>query len=157
MITITDQMVEDTANKLLAEFSEQAIVDAAEAGTWPAKLWDEVTEAGLTTALDEGLAGLPQALAIAKASGTHPAPVPLVETMLARGLAHAAGQALPEGPCTIAPPRTSCVKLTKEGAGFRLRGSLGAVPFGRWCQLVAVSCDGQLAIVPAEGDRKSVV
>lgn len=151
MIKITEQMVEDTANKLLGNGSEQAVVDAAENGAWPAKLWEEVTESGLTTALDEGLDGLPAALAIAKASGTHPAPVPLTETIMARGLAHAAKLALPEGPATLAPPRTSDVKLSKDGNGFRLRGAIGAVPFGRWSQHVAVACDGQLALVPTKG------
>jgi acyl-CoA dehydrogenase len=150
MIKISDQMVEDTANKLLGASAGQALVEAAERGEWPAKLWAEVTEAGLTMALDDGLEGLPAAAAIAKATGTYPAPIPLVETMLARGLAHAAKLTLPEGPASIAPPRTSDVKLTKEGAGFRLRGTIGAVPFGRWCATVAVSCDGQLALVPAK-------
>ena len=150
MIKTADQMVEDTANKLLAAASEQAVVEAAERGEWPAKLWAEVTEAGLTTALDEGLEGLPAAVAIARASGANPAPVPLVETMMARALAHGAGLALPEGPASIAPPRTSEVKLTKEGSGYRLRGTLGAVPFGRWCEHLAVACDGQVAIVAAK-------
>ena len=150
MIKTSDQMVEDTANKLLAASSDQTLVEAAETGTWPAKLWAEVAEAGLTTALDDGMDGLPMAVAIAKATGTHPAPIPLVETILARGLAQAAGLALPDGPATIAPPRTSKVKLTKEGTSYRLRGSIGAVPFGRWSQHVAVAEEGQLAMLPAK-------
>lgn len=149
MITTTDQMVEDTANKLLATLSDQALVEAAEQGMWPAKLWHEVVELGLTTAMDDGLDGLSTALAIAKATGTHPAPIPLVETIMARGLARAAGLALPEGPVTIAPPRTSQVALSKDGNNLQLRGTIGAVPFGRWCRHVAVSCDGMLVVVPA--------
>ena len=151
--TTTDQMVEDTANKLLRETSEQAVVEAAEKGEWPAKLWAAVTEAGLTTALDDGLDGLPQALAVAKATGAYPAPVPLVETILARGLAKGAGLPWPEGPATIAPPRHAEVKVVREGGSVRLRGSIGAVPFGRWCDTVAVPCDGQLILVPARGAK----
>ena len=150
MIKSIDQMVEDTANKLLAASSEQAVVEAAERGEWPAKLWTEAAETGLTTALDDGMEGLPAAVAVARASGTNPAPIPLVETIMARAVAHAAGLTLPEGPATIAPPRTSELKLTKEGAGYRLRGTLGAVPFGRWCAEVAVVADGLAAIVPAK-------
>ena len=147
MIKTSDQMVEDTANKLLAASSPQALVEAAERGEWPAKLWAEVAESGLTTALDDGLDGLPATVAIAKATGTYPTPIPLVETIMARGLSAAAKLTLPEGPATLAPPRASEVKLTREGAGFRLRGSIGAVPFGRWCTHVAVACDGQLTLV----------
>lgn len=150
MIKSIDQMVEDTANKLLAASSEQAVVEAAERGEWPAALWAEAAETGLTTALDEGMDGLPAAVAVARASGANPAPIPLVETIMARALAQSAGLALPEGPATIAPPRTSEVKLTKEGSGYRLRGTLGAVPFGRWCAEVAVTSDGLAAIMPAK-------
>ena len=57
MITAIDTMVEDTANKLLGELSDQATVEAAERGTWAEKLWAAVTENGLTMALDEGLSG----------------------------------------------------------------------------------------------------
>ena len=151
MITAIDTMVEDTANKLLGELSDQATVEAAERGTFAVKLWTEVTEAGLTTALDDGLSGLPAALAVAKACGAFPAPIPLTETIMARGLAQTAGLVWPEGAATIAPPRTSEVTLAKDGGGYRLRGMIGAVPFGRWSEHVAVACDGRLAIVPTQG------
>ena len=117
MITTIDSMVEETANALLGDHADRAVVEAAEAGTWPAKLWAAITEAGLTTALDDGLEGLGAALAVAKASGAHPAPVPLTETILARGLAGVAGLALPEGPATMAPPRQAQVTATRDGNG----------------------------------------
>jgi alkylation response protein AidB-like acyl-CoA dehydrogenase len=151
MIATIESMVEEAASSLLADTADQALVEAAERGEWPARLWAAVSESGFTTALDQGLDGLPAALAVAKAAGANPAPIPLTETIIARGLAHAAGLALPEGPATLAPPRTAEVALAKEGSSTRLRGTIEAVPFGRWAQHVAVACDGRLALVPAKG------
>jgi alkylation response protein AidB-like acyl-CoA dehydrogenase len=39
----------------------------------------------------------------------------------------------------------------REASGARLRGSIGAVPFGRYAVTVAVPIEGQLALVPAKG------
>ena len=147
MTTTIDSMVEDTATKLLTDHSQPAHVEAAEAGEWQAGLWRAVEDAGLTTALDDGLEGLASAAAVARATGTRPTPVPLVETILARAVALAAGLKAPPGPLTIAPPRLAHITLT----GGRLRGSIAGVPFAPWCSHVAICRDGQVALVPTKG------
>ena len=146
-MTMIDSQVEESALRVLKDHAEPATVEAAEAGTWPAALWTAVTEAGLHTALDDGFEGLGGAAAIARAVGANPAPIPLIETIMVRGLGSAAGLTVPEGPLTLAPPRFAEVKLS----GGRLKGSITGVPFGRWCGHVAVATDGQLALVPAKG------
>lgn len=149
MSATIDVMVEDAANALLGDLSDQASVEAAEAGTFPRKVWDAVEEAGFASALDEGAEGLGAAAAIARATGTHPAAVPLVETILARYLAHMGGLKLPEGPATVAPPRWSEIRITRQGGKARLTGSLAGVPFAGWCRTVAIPASGDVALVPA--------
>lgn len=100
-------IIREMAERLLGEHCTPRRIAAAEAGEWPAALWDAVEEAGLTLALvSEGGGGVdlgwPGAMELAMLAGAHAAPIPLVETMLAAWLLDRAGQPVPSGPLTLA-------------------------------------------------------
>lgn len=123
-------LVAETAERLFAATSTVAVAHAAEAGTWPAALWQAIDDAGFTAALepDSGVS-LGEALAIVRAAGRHAAPVPFAETMLARALLTQAGLVPPDGgPLSIAVP------LSGDGlrmSSSRLSGIARLVPFAR--------------------------
>jgi alkylation response protein AidB-like acyl-CoA dehydrogenase len=145
MSAIIDTMVEDAATGILDDMAGQSVVEAAEAGTFQQKLWDALDEAGFAMALDDGIDGLGAAAAVARATGSRPAPVPLVETMLARGVAASAGIEVPPGPATLAPPRLAEITLN---AG-KLSGGVSGVPFASWCKTLVVNASGKAACVDA--------
>jgi acyl-CoA dehydrogenase len=85
------ELLHDQAKLLFERHCTKAVMDAAEAGTWPAGLWAAIEEAGLPDVLvpeDCGGVGggLPEAIEILKVLGAAAAPVPLAETMLGRWL-----------------------------------------------------------------------
>jgi acyl-CoA dehydrogenase len=81
----------DQAALLFERHCTKEVLDAAEAGRWPAELWAAIEAAGLPDVLvpeaDGGIgASLAEAVAILRAAGAAAAPVPLAETTLARCL-----------------------------------------------------------------------
>lgn len=117
-------------------FGDKATADslrAAEAGAWPGDLWTALEENGLTQPLvpeDGGGAGVTwqETFPILHAAGYHGAPVPLAETIVAGWLLAQAGQAVPEGPLTLAlgDPLT----LAGSSGSWRVSGKLDQVPWG---------------------------
>jgi acyl-CoA dehydrogenase len=106
-----DTILYDSALRLFGDHVPPRVLAAAEQGTWPAALWDAVTEAGYLDVLAEGPAGMVEAVAILRAAGYHAAPIPLPETMLARWLCTACGIPTPEGALSIALDIGSCPAL----------------------------------------------
>ena len=140
-----DTLVVDTVTRMLAELCGPEVVAAAEDGTWPGALWGALDESGLTRAwIPEALGGpgtsLADGFAIVRVAGTHAAPVPLAETLLAGWLASDAGLEAPGGPLTVAP-FDAADPLRLEGGA--LSGSAKRVPFARVC--------GHVVVVPANG------
>ncbi|MCC7276159.1 MAG: acyl-CoA dehydrogenase, partial [Alphaproteobacteria bacterium] len=72
----------DTADRLFRDHVDKALLDAAEAGSYPDVLWRAVEETGLTQALD-GDDGLADAASVLRAAGRHAVPLPIAETLLA--------------------------------------------------------------------------
>ena len=120
------ELLLQTAHRIFTDLSTVECVNALEQGQWAQRLWDALDENGLTHALlpvDSGGSelGLADGVALLKVAGYHAAPIPLAEHWLA-GLALVdAGQPLPGGALTIAPP----------GAGHPPARALGAQPAGR--------------------------
>jgi hypothetical protein len=98
---MTDALVYDAAERLFADLATSGVVNAAEAGTWPAEHWSAVTEAGFLDALGGAtggaLEGLADAVDVLRAAGRHAVPLPIAETMLARWLAGRVGLVAPAG------------------------------------------------------------
>src|SRR5439155_9551173 len=99
-------MLAASIERILTDLSPPTVVRAAEAGTWPAALWQQIEEAGMPLALvPEELGGVGlgwrDVVPVLKACGWHAAPVPLPEAMAAHALAGLAGTALPPGVPTL--------------------------------------------------------
>lgn len=109
-MTDTRNMIAETAERLFAAHLDSAVMDAAEAGTWPAALWDEIAANGLDRVLvpaeQDGIGGdWEDAFVILAAAGRHAAPVPLAETIGAGWLLARAGLDVPAGPLSLADDR----------------------------------------------------
>lgn len=117
-------MLATTVERILSDLSPPAAVRAAEAGTWPTALWQQIEEAGLPLALvpeDLGGVGLGwrDIAPVLRACGRHAAPVPLPEVIAAHALAALAGQALPAGIPTLALlERTAAGRIVARDVPF---------------------------------------
>jgi alkylation response protein AidB-like acyl-CoA dehydrogenase len=128
------------ARNILAEQVDRLLGDAvtreeraaAEAGAWPGELWRAVEEAGLPGVLAQEGAGWAEAEVVCRAAGRHQVPLPLVESVLACWLLSGAGIEVPSGPLSVAPVRPGeALRLTREGATWRLDGTASRVPWAR--------------------------
>ncbi len=147
--------------RLLADHVTSEVRRAAEAGAWPAKLWDALAANGHPGVLvPEALGGVgggwPEAYLVVHAAGRAGAPVPLAESVLAGHLLAAAGLDVPDGPLGVAPVRPEeALDLVPDGAGWRLDGVATRVPWGgavgHLCVLATVAGAPHLALVAAGG------
>lgn len=123
----------DAADRLFQARCDTAVLRAADAGTWPAALWNEVEAAGLHRALvpeSAGGFGVPvaEALSLLRVAAFHAVPLPLAETMLAGWLLARAGLEIPDGPLSVGPVTRGESAAVQNG---RLAGTLTRVPWGR--------------------------
>lgn len=107
----------DAIERLFSARSGPQQIRAIEGGGSAAPLWREIHESGFADALiGEGRGGaglgLVDIFGVLLACGAYAVPVPLALTMLARAALAGAGQAVPEGPITIA---TTAVKTPDGG------------------------------------------
>lgn len=150
---MTDALLLETAERVLADTCTHEAIQAAERDGWAPGVWDAVAAVGLPwIALVEG-GSLGDALAVLRAAGRRAAPVPLAETgLLAGWLLAGAGLEVGEAPLTVVPGRPED-RLSL--AGDRLSGVAHAVPWARSVERVValVESDGgwMVASVPAAG------
>ena len=145
----TTSLLEETASRLFNDHCTREVVEAAERGVWPDKLWGALAETGLTSAAkseERGGAGaeLADVFALVRLLGKKAVPVPLAETLLAEEVLAAAGLPPRSGPLTVGPVlRVDQLVLRKQGSGWSLSGTLHRVPWARSAQaIVAVAQDG---------------
>ncbi len=163
MSEIRDDLLK-TVDRIFDEHCQKSVRESAEAGEWPAALWQALEEVGVTrAALPEGAGGsgieFEDAMFALRRSAYHAAPVPLAETMLAGRLLAAAGIAVPEGGLTVAPvQRNDQLKLAKEASGATVSGTAHRVPWGNLCahavvvgELDGIGVAGLISIVGAAG------
>lgn len=80
----TDRLLIDAAERIFADNCDKARLDQAEAGTFPAALWQVITDNGFQQlALADSGVELADAFAVVRQSGRHALPVPLAEALLA--------------------------------------------------------------------------
>ncbi len=143
-----------TVDRIFEEHCAKAQRESAEAGEWPAALWQALDEVGLTRAAlpeEAGGSGLEyeDAMIALRRTAYHAAPVPLAETMLAGRLLAAAGLAVPEGALTVAPvAQGERLAFARTAKGATVSGSARRVPWGNQCAQ---------AVVVGELDGKGVV
>jgi hypothetical protein len=150
---MTDTLVFDAATRLFADLSTEAVINAAEAGTWPKDLWLAVHDAGFLDVLAAdgsfALGGFTDAGAILRAAGQHAVPLPLVETMLGRWWLAGAGIAAPPGPLAIAPVEPGDrVTVAPARGGCKVAGSAGGIAWARQSVGIVVVAAGYVALVP---------
>src|SRR5262249_16727099 len=130
-------LLTDTVTRLFTDLVTKELIESAEKGAWPEKLWRALEEGGLTLPLvaeDQGGAGgaWRDAHVVVRAAGRHAAPVPLAETVVAGWLLAGAGLTVPTGPLTLAPTRRADrLTIRRAGAGWRVSGTATRVPWGR--------------------------
>lgn len=140
---MSDALTESAA-RLFAVHGGAEVLKAADAGIWPAALWAAVEEAGFGAALLPEAAGgfggtVQEAMGLVRVAAGHAAPIPLAETMLAGWLLAQAGIEVGSGPATIGPVRAEDrIEAVREGAGWRVRGTVRRVPWGRMARLVVM-------------------
>jgi acyl-CoA dehydrogenase len=145
----------ESMSRLFEDHCTKQVADAAEAGTFPAALWQAVSETGVPlAALPESAGGADaewsDLYAVLRVAGRHAAPIPLAETMLAAWIASAAGLAVSERPMTVGPVRADdTLTLERDGNGWRLSGRASRLPWATQAArlvLIAAGPDGEMAV-----------
>ncbi|MBI4637550.1 MAG: acyl-CoA/acyl-ACP dehydrogenase [Candidatus Rokubacteria bacterium] len=137
----------ETVTRLFTDLVTKELIEAAEKGAWPDRLWRALEEGGLTLPLvpeTHGGAGgtWEDAHVVLRAAGRHTAPVPLAETIVGSWLLAGAGLTVPPGPLTVAPVRgDERLGLARAGDGWRLSGTATRVPWGAAAGHVVVVTD----------------
>ena len=137
-------LLSDTVTRLFTDRVTTDLRESAEKGQWPAKLWQDVEEGGLTlTPIPEARGGgggtWQDAYIVVAAAGRFGVPLPIAETMVGAWLLAESGLDVPLGPLTVAPVHAGeALSLERDGAGWRLGGTATRVPWGRGAEHVVV-------------------
>jgi acyl-CoA dehydrogenase len=147
-------MLADSAQRLFTDHVDQKKLDAAKHNGWSEKLWHELEQAELPLVgvpEEAGGAGgtLSDAAAVLRIAARHAAPVPLAETMLAGWLLASAGLKVPHAPLTIAPVLDEKISTLKDGATWRITGTLKRVPYARAAKQLVLLADHQVFAIDA--------
>lgn len=148
-------MLAESAQRLFTGHVNPKMLDAAKREGWSATLWNELEAAELPrvgVAEEAGGAGgtLSDAAAVLRIAARHAAPVPLAETMLAGWLLASAGLKAARGALTVACASNDAIRAVKEGATWRITGTLKRVPFARAAkQLVLLTAEHVFSVEAA--------
>jgi acyl-CoA dehydrogenase len=135
-MTELGSLLADTVTRLFNDLVTKELIESAERGAWPDKLWRALEEGGLTLPLVPEAGGgaggaWVDAHVVVRAAGKSAAPVPLAETIVGGWLLAQAGLEVPLGPLTLAPVRESeRLQLTRAAGSRRLSGTVSGVPWG---------------------------
>lgn len=158
---MNDSMIEQSAARLFSENVGKALLEQFEAGSFPEKLWQLITDNGFHLALaTEASGGIGEswsaAYPILRGIGYWHAPVPLAETMIGSLLLSLAGIEVPEGPiAVIEQGLDNALAATGSASTLRLAGEAARVPWARYCRWAVVSmADHTLALIDLQ-DRSA--
>lgn len=139
----TAQLIHDAAHRLFGQHVTPELLHRVEGGEWPAALWNAVEEAGfLDTLADRDASAEERAAntsALLRAAARHLAPIPLGETVVARGILTARKVRVPKGPLTFA---VLDGHTHTHGDHAHLQGQATRVAFGRHAANVLLSALG---------------
>lgn len=124
----------DSANRLLNDISGRDLWSSSEKGIWPEKAWTALVEMGLAQALvsDDSDGPSPaEALPLAELVGYHALPVPLAESMAGNYLLARAGLPTTNQPMALACPDHAGMRLSRADGQWRITGSLRRITWGR--------------------------
>lgn len=140
-------LLAETVTRLFTDLVTKELIESAERGAWPDKLWGALEAGGLTLPLvpeARGGAGgtWEDAHVLVRAAGRHTAPVPLPETIVGAWLLAGAGLDVPAGPLTLAPVRSDDrLRLARSGGAWRVSGAASRVPWGDAARHVVLVAD----------------
>ena len=164
-MTELGSLLSDTVTRLFGALATKELIESAEQGAWPEKLWRALEEGGLTLPLVPEAAGGAggrwlDAHVVVRAAGRHTAPVPLAETIIAGWLLSRAGLEVPFGPLTLAPvDARETLSLGRRDGALTVTGTATRVPWGRHAGHVVIVADvdgrATVALVPASAARIS--
>ncbi len=138
------RMLLESVGRLFEDHCTKQVADGAEIGTFPAALWQAVSETGVPLA---GVAGSEvewsDLYAVLRVAGRFAAPIPLAETMLAAWVASSAGLEVSEKPMTVGPVRSDDrLTLERDGNGWRLSGRASRLPWAAQAGRIVLLADG---------------
>lgn len=148
-------LLADVATRLFTDHVNPKMLAAAKQDGWSAALWHELEQAelplvGVPEAAGGAGGSLSDVAAILRIAARHAAPVPLAETLLAGWLLAGAGLSVPRGPLSIGPVLDEKLTAAKDGANWRVSGTLQRVPYARIAQhlaLLAQSSTGPMVLL----------
>ena len=161
MSDMTPMLVE-TATRQFSELCTRRLLEDAEQGVWPQTLWDALQTTGLVmAAVSEARGGagadLGDVLALIKTAGSHSAPVPLAETLLAEQLLAAADLRTIAGPLTIGPVlRLDHLNLVSRSGKWMLSGTLHKIPWAHQARAVVVLADSEQGLATVVVEAPSI-
>ena len=142
------QMIAESVKRMFADMVDTRLIDAAEAGVWPAALWQAVEESGFIHVLvgqgaEAGNGLWDNALPVLHAIGFYRVPLPLSETMMAHALLAQQGLSAPAGPLTVlqldAQPLAGGAGWQMTNGRLVLEGVAQAVPWARFARAIVVA------------------
>jgi len=145
----TRKLLLESAERIFADHCDKELLEAAEGGAFPEKLWSQITENGLhMLAMPESGAELGDAFALVQLGGRHAAPIPLLEATLANRWLGAADRLVSLG--VIRGERIVDIPW-----GRRADAVIGIEPGGK-ALLVEVDAGVEPAVNPSGEARDSV-
>ena len=134
-------MIIDVTNNIFKDLSTKELIDKSESGEWSQDLWDVLTESELiSVGNSEELGGsggdFEDAFSIIHLAGKYAVPLPLSETILAKGALAELGQQTNNDPITCAIEAENEVQLVKSDSGYVVTGTLTNVSWGRYAKSV---------------------
>ena len=153
---MNESMIEDSVKRLFAQEVDKGLIEQAERGEMPQRLWQLVQDNGFTALLareaDGGIeADWETAFPLLTGLGYHQVPLPVAETAIASFLLSAAKVAVDIGHASMAlvdETQAQALQVSGSGAGLRLSGTVQAVPWARWSAHVLVGLPtGELALL----------
>ncbi|SPA43235.1 putative Acyl-CoA dehydrogenase [Cupriavidus taiwanensis] len=157
---MSDNMIEETVRRLLANEVSRELLTAVEAGAFAGALWQTIAESGMTKILcREAHGGIEaswsEALPLFYQVGYTQAPVPLAQAVVGQYLASRCGLDLAADSvfALAAGTQTRSLVLSSHDAGkpATLSGTMTAVKWARHARWLVVEAAGCLALVDAEG------
>jgi len=147
----------ETVTRIFTDLVTKELLESAEQGIWPERLWQAVEESGLGLVLvPEAVGGASgtweDAHVVVRAAGHHAVPLPVAESIVAGWLLAVAGIDVPAGPLTLAPVRAGeRLRLERRGGDWRLAGTATRVPWGGVAAhvVVVVDTDGETMVALA--------
>lgn len=157
---MSDNMIEETVKRLLANEVSRELLTAVEAGEFAGALWQTIADSGMTKILcREAHGGIEaswlEALSLFYQVGYTQAPVPLAQAVVGQYLASRSGLDLVADSvfALAAGTQTRALAVTSNDAGTAaaLTGTMTAVKWARHAHWLVIEAAGQLCLVETKG------